>query len=351
MTPYDTIIIGGGAAAFSAAIYARRYNMRTLVISKSFGGETALAGPIENYPGFERIDGFELMERMKAQAEKLGTEFVDGDAALAENRYHCFRIKNGKKTYESKTIILAVGMEHRPLGLPNEEILKAKGIHYCATCDGPLYKGKTLGVVGGGDSAVKWASQLSDIGAAHVYLIVRENNLDRAEPINLKNLKTKKNVTILFETEVKELLGKERLESVRLQSTPSGPVRQGSNPPPAASSPFPEGGGKRWGKDEKNIKLQGLFVAIGAVPRGELPKQLGVKINSHGQIDVDPDTMKTNMDGVFAAGDVTNASGSFKQIITGAAQGALAATSAFRDIHEHPLVCELHAVPIAGLLK
>lgn len=320
---FDVLIIGGGAAAWSAALYAGRYNLRTLVVSEQFGGGTALAGAIENYPGIDRIDGFDLMERMKKQSVSLGVVFVDGRAALVQNRYHCFRVRVGRQIFDGKTIILATGMEHRTLGLPKEDVLKGKGIHYCATCDGPLFKGKRVAVIGGGDTAVKWAGQLADMGAETVYLIVREKNVDRAEPINRQRLKEKKNIVVCLENEVLALVGDERLTAVRVKKKIEG---------------------------QNTILLSGVFVAIGAVPRGEIPAQLRVRFDTHGQINVDPRTMTTSVDGVFGAGDVTNGSGDFKQIVTGAAQGAIAATSAYHDIITHPNVCGLHAVPVAGLL-
>lgn len=323
-TAFDTIIVGGGAAAWAAAIYAARYGLRTLVVEEMFGGETALAGPIENYPGFKKVDGFELMQTMKDQAAALGVEVVDGKAELVSNVYHCFEVKVGDATYQSKTIILATGMEHRKLGLAREDELKGRGIHYCATCDGPLFKNKKVGIVGGGDSAVKWGSQLSDMGASTVTLFVREKDVSRAEPVNQERLKSKSNVTVMTETEVKELIGTSKLESVTVSTKGGAP---------------------------QTIQLDGLFVAIGATPRSELPKQLAVKFDECGQIDVDPRFMKTSIDGVFAAGDVTNASGSFKQIVTGAAQGSVAATSAYLDVQTHPNVCELHAVPVTGLIS
>ncbi len=323
MRHFDTIIVGGGAAAYAAAIYAKRYDLSVLVVEGEFGGETALAGAIENYPGFESIDGFDLMKRMKDQATKLGAVAVAGEATLVRNSYHCFRVKAGEAAYDGKTIILATGMEHRKLGLAREDELRGKGIHYCATCDGPLFKGKRVGVVGGGDSAVKWANQLADVGVASVTMFVREQDLSRAEPINRDRLATRSNVTTLLETAVTALQGGPPLASVRYR-----------------------------GKDgqEKAMPLDGLFVAIGAKPRGALAKQLGVRLAKSGEVAVDPRTMATSVDGVFAAGDLTDASGSFKQIVTGAAQGAIAATSAYADVQEHGGACSLHAVPIAGLL-
>lgn len=323
MDSFDCIIVGGGAAAWATAIYARRYNLETLVIEEQFGGETALAGAIENYPGFARIDGFDLMQQMRDQAVGLGAKVVEGKAALLENRYHCFRVGVGSDVFQAKTLVLAMGMEHRTLGLPKEKELKGKGIHYCATCDGPLFKGKRVAVVGGGDSAVKWANQLSDMGVAHVTLIAREKDLSRAEPINRKRLTEKAGVTVLTGNEIAALEGDKTLTAVRLKK-------------------------KVDGRD--TLAVSGVFVAIGAEPRGALATLLRVKRDARGQVDVDPRTMATSVDGVFAAGDVTNASGGFKQIVTAAAQGAIAATSCYRDVHEHPQACSLHAVPVAGLL-
>jgi thioredoxin reductase (NADPH) len=322
MKIFDTIIVGGGAAAYAAAIYARRYNLSTVVLEGQFGGETALAGKIENYPGYDSIDGFDLIGRFKKQALGLGVLAFPENAKLAKNVYHCFTVSAGKKSYQAKTLILAMGMEHRKLGLAREEELRGKGVHYCATCDGPLYKGKQVGVVGGGDSAVKWANLLSDVGAKSVSMFVREKDLSRAEPINRKRLESKKNVAVLFGSEVVELIGAPHLKSVIVKK----------------------------GNQRSEIALEGLFVAIGSVPRGDLAAELGVKLDRQNQVDVDPRTMATSVDGVFACGDLTNASGSFKQIVTGAAQGAIAATSAYLDVREHAGVCRFHARPIAGLL-
>lgn len=321
--PHDVLIVGGGAAAWSAAIYARRYALKTVLVEEQFGGETASAGMIENYPGFDRIDGFDLMNRMRAQATALGVQTVEGKAALVENRYHCFRITVGQNDVLSKTIILATGMEHRTLGLPHEDGLKGKGVHYCATCDGPLFKKKRVAVVGGGDSAVKWANQLADMGVEHVYVIVREKNLNRAEPINRTRLEGRSEVTVSFENEVVALVGSDRLASVTLAKPVEGSTA---------------------------LSVAAVFVAIGSVPRSDLPVQLGVRLDSRGQIMVDPRTMHTNVDGVFAAGDVTDAAGSFKQIVTSASQGAIAATAAYEDVIQHPNVCTIHGLAPAGLL-
>lgn len=326
MKVYDTIIIGGGAAAYSAAMYASRYNLKVLIIQENYGGYTATSGKVENYPGFKTIDGYDLMEKIKEHALSYKVDVTEGKAEVVSDNYHCFEIKAGKKTFNGKTIILAMGMEHRKLPAAGAENLENKGVHYCATCDGPLYKGKIVAVVGGGDSAVKAGNQLVDMGAKKVYMIAREKDLSRAEPVNLEQLQKKikaGKAVVLSEMEIREVLGKNKVEAIKLS--------------------------RKWqGKDE--LKLNGIFVEIGSVPRGELPKKLGVRLDAHGQIDVDPRTCETSVDGVFAAGDASNASGAFKQIITAAAQGALAATSAYKDASEHGGACLYHAKPGTKLL-
>ncbi len=343
MRAYDVLIIGSGAAAYAAAIYARRYNLSVGIVEKSFGGYTAVAGIIENYPGTPKMDGFELMEKMKQQAVgELGAEIIEGEATLVKNEYHCFQVQSsegrvqssgkGKLLLQAKTLILAMGMEHRTLKLPREAEYQAKGVHYCATCDGPVYKGKPVAVIGGGDSAVKSANQLADMGAAHVSLIVREENVDRAEPINRDRLMERVaagKISILYETEVREYLGGPPLQGVRLNKTVSPPLAEGGR-----------------GGVSDTINLNAVFIEIGAIPRNALAKELGVILNQRGEVHVDPITMATNVDGVFACGDLTDASGSFKQIVTGAAQGAIAATSAYRDISQHGRACEMHAVAV-----
>ena len=324
---YDTLIVGGGVSAYSAAMYGARYNLKVLLIQENYGGYTATSGKVENYPGFKSIDGYDLMEKIKEHALSYKVEVAEGKAEVVSNNYHCFEIKAGKKTFNGKTVILAMGMEHRKLSAVGAERLENKGVHYCATCDGPLYKGKIVAVIGGGDSAVKAGNQMADMGAKKVYMIVREGDLSRAEPINLKRLDEKiksGKVMVLPETEISEALGKNKVEAVKLS--------------------------KEW-KGKNELKLDGLFVEIGSVPRGELSKSLGVRLDSRGQIDVDPRTGATSIDGVFAAGDACNASGAFKQIITAAAQGAIAATSAYKDVSEHGGACLYHAKPGTKLLS
>lgn len=317
---YDLIIIGTGASGLSAAIYAGRYKLKTLVIGKEFGGETSTAWIISNYPGLAEIDGYELMNKMRDQAVKNGAEVKDGEVTKIIKQGHCFSVFAGADEFQSKTLIFALGTERRKLGLSNEKDLVGKGVHYCVTCDGPLYTGKTIAIVGGGDASVKGAN-LAGIYAKKIYLITREKEL-RAEPVNYDQMKKLGDkVEVIYESQVKEIIAKNSglgLEKVVLDHS-----------------------GKAG-----DLKIDGLFVEIGALPNVELAKSLGVELDEKGYIKVD-NFMQTNIDGVFAAGDTTNHFGAFKQDITAAATGAMAATSAFKDLGVHNSeVCEIHAKPI-----
>ena len=313
---YDTIIIGGGAAGLSAAIYAGRYLMKTLVVEgHEPGGETAVAWIIENYPGVPKVDGFDLIQIMRGQAKEVGTAVAPEAAKSVTVRNHCFTIvgESGQEYY-GKTLVFAHGSRRRRLGLPREKELLGRGVSYCVTCDAPLYKNKTIAIVGGGDASVKGAILAAQY-AAKVYLIVREAKLN-AEPANYEVFKQKQNIEVLYETEVTEIVGETALAGVVLSRSYQGNSR---------------------------LNLGGLFIEIGAEPNTALPQSLGVAVDAQGFVVVDP-MMKTNIDGVYAAGDITNATGSFKQDIVAASQGAIAATSAYRDLGIHGgQACVVHA--------
>ena len=311
---YDVVIIGQGASAFGAALYSARYQMKTLVIGDEFGGETATGSIIENYPGYSHIDGFDLMLAMKKQVEDLEVEIVTDKVKEIKNDGSCFIFNAYEDQYQSTAVILAVGRERRKLGLSNESDLLGKGVSYCSTCDAPLYRGQTVAVVGAGDAAIK-GSVLLDKYASRVYLIYRKDKLTRPEPVNLAMLERAENVVQLASTKVTRLVGEEKLEKLAL------------------NQPYE-------GADE--IDVDGLFIEIGADPRNELARPLGVMINSQGEIMVSK-MMETTVTGVFAAGDVTDATGELKQTITSTAQGVIAATSAYRYVSEHGNMCQMHA--------
>ena len=297
---YDLIIIGSGAAGLAAAVYARRYKMETLVVEGEFGGETATAGTIENYPGIKAIDGLELVKTMKEQAQDVAAVFEKGKAAKIASDGNCFTVTVADKEFEGNTVILAIGSERRHLNLPNEKELTGKGVHYCWTCDGPLYGGKTIAMVGGGDSSVKGVNFLAEYGEK-IYLIVRGNELT-AEPVNLERMKKLGDkVEVLLDTEIKELVGDKMLEKLVLSKEVNGSA---------------------------DLKVDGIFVEIGFDPDKTFAEQLGLELDEKGFLKVD-NLMKTNVEGVFGAGDTTRHFGDFKQDITAAAMGAVAATAAY----------------------
>lgn len=219
---------------------------------------------------------------------------------------HCFEVAVENKKYQAKTVILAVGTERRKLGLEREEELTGKGVHYCVVCDGPVYTGQKITIVGGGDAAVKGANLASEY-AKKIFVIVRGDKLV-AEPINLERMKKAENkIEVLFKTEVQEIVGDQMVEKLILTKEYNG---------------------------SRELKVAGLFIEIGAEPRVELAKKLELELDDFGYIKVD-NMMKTSLDGVFAAGDIVNLFGKFKQDVTAAAMGAVAATSAFEDNKDH----------------
>ena len=310
---YDVVIIGQGASAFGAALYSARYQMKTLVIGDEFGGETATGSIIENYPGFSHIDGFDLMLAMKKQVEDLDVEIVTDEITDIQHDGNCFISTAHEGRYQSTAIILGVGRERRKLGLPNEADLLGKGVSYCSTCDAPLYRDQTVAVVGGGDAAAKGAVLLGKY-ASKVYLVYRKDNLTRPEPVNVEMVNKSENVVHVAGTNVIGLIGDDKLERIALD---------------------------RPHEDSTELDVDGIFIEIGADPRNKLALPLGVLTNSQGEIMVSR-MGETTVSGVFAAGDVTDATGELKQTITSTAQGVIAATSAYRYVSEHGNMCQMH---------
>ena len=293
---HDLVIVGSGAAGLSAALYARRYAMSTLVFEGEFGGETATAGKIENYPGIMSIDGYDLMKAMKEQGEALGVQFLQERVRKIERQDAHFLVAGEQEAFQAKAVILAIGSKRRHLGLPREKELTGRGVHYCVTCDGPVFKDKVVAMVGGGDSSVKGVNFLGEY-AQKIYLIVRGKEIV-AEPVNFRQMKRLGDkVEVFYETDVKELVGDKRLEKIILSGS-------------------------------RELVLDGMFVEIGYDPDQTFIQQLGLQIDEAGYAKVD-NMMRTSMPGVFGAGDSTNHFGRFKQDITAAALGAVAATSAY----------------------
>jgi thioredoxin reductase (NADPH) len=315
---YDLLIIGQGAAAFAAALYAARYQVKPVVIGETFGGETATGGLIENYPGYPEIDGFDLMLKFREQADKYEVPVIDDKVVGLESADgHYTATTFGGDTYVGASVLLAVGRERRKLGLEHEEEWTGKGVSFCSTCDAPLHRGNVVAVVGGGDAAIKGAVLLTRY-AQKVYVVYRGSRFTRPEPANLRALGEAGNAETLFETNVVALEGEDSLSGIVLDREHDGSTE---------------------------IAVHGIFLEIGADPRSELAVQLGVDLNEKDEVVVDR-RMGTNVPGVFAAGDLTDASGELKQTITAAAQGALAAATAYEYVTEHNEACKWHAAAL-----
>lgn len=300
----DLLIAGQGAAGFSAGLYAARYQMSTAIIGEEFGGETAIGGLIENYPGNNDIDGFDLMLEFKNQVTNLDVPIIEQNLKSITKKNESFlcQLYDGS-TIEAKTIILAIGRERRKLELENEEKWTGKGISYCSTCDAPLYRNKELAVVvGGGNAAVEGAILIAKY-AKKVFLVYRGEKLWRPEPILLDTLEKTDNVDVLLKNNVTKLIGSDfgGLEEIELENKYN---------------------------NQNRFKIDGLMIEAGADPRVEIPISLGINLDEEtNEVAVDKD-QKTNVSGIFAAGDITNGS-NLKQTITAASQGAISALSAY----------------------
>ncbi|MDP3988480.1 MAG: FAD-dependent oxidoreductase [Candidatus Levybacteria bacterium] len=304
---YDLIIVGTGPAGLTASIYASCFHLNHVVLGKVLGGQMSLAHNIINYPGFESITGAELTEKMAAQVKGRGGEIISDSVVEIKKIEQGFEIiTESQKTYQTKSIILATGMERRKLNIKGEAEYTGKGIIYCAPCDKYNYADKIAVVVGGGNSAA--TSAITVAGAASkVYLIYRGSQL-RCDPMWLEQLKADPKIEVVYESTVLEILGDgEKLTSIRIVPTLS------NNPNPL---------------NPRELPVDKLFIEIGGVPGTALLIPLGVEVDPGGFIKVN-DNLATNVAGIFAAGDVINYKLSIEQISTAVGLGAMAATSTF----------------------
>ncbi|KRC61533.1 thioredoxin reductase [Agromyces sp. Root81] len=297
----DIIIIGSGPAGFTAAIYAARAQLKPLLIASSveIGGELMNTTEVENFPGFpEGIMGPDLMTKLQEQAERFGTEVVYDDVVELELDGPVKRVKLGNgEVHEAAAIIYATGSAYRKLGLPEEEVLSGHGLSWCATCDGFFFRQKTIAVVGGGDSAMEEATFLTRF-ADKVYVIHRRDTLKASKIMQQRAFDNEK-IEFIWNAEVARLLGETAVTGVTLRDTVTG--------------------------DERDLALDGLFVAIGNDPRTHLVHGK-LDLTSEGTIAVDGRTSKTNIPGVFAAGDVIDPH--YRQAVTAAGSGTVAALDA-----------------------
>ena len=289
---YDTLIIGGGPSGYCAALYASRAGLDTVVIEKmSVGGQMALTGDIDNYPGFEEgIDGFSLGMKMQQGAERFGAKTEYAEVTAVDFSDKIKKVETSAGTFFAKTVVIASGANPRELGLDNETSLVGMGVHYCAHCDGRFYKDKTVVVVGGGNSAVADAIYLSGL-AKKVYLVHRRDTL-RAGRIYAQTLEKADNVQFVWNSTVTQILSEDRVKGVRIDTA----------------------------GEMSEIECDALFVSIGRQPATDFLSG-SVELDKNGYVVAD-ETTKTNIDGVYAAGDVRTKE--LRQVVTAVADGAVA---------------------------
>lgn len=303
---YDVIIIGGGPAGLSAAIYAGRGGMKTLVIEKlACGGQVMRTNEIDNYPGFfNNPTGEELAENLRKHAEKFGAAFVSESVRSIDNAEYGVKIINTRRNrYMTKSVIFAMGASPKLLGIEGEQEFTGAGVSYCATCDGAFFKDKEVAVIGGGNTALEDALYLAPI-CKRVYLLNRSKKFRGAATI-LEKVKAVGNITILTDTVAERFIGSNTVSEIKTQNTANG---------------------------EKGVlKVSGIIIAIGIQPDSKLAADCGVELCERGFIKTDA-YLETNIKGIFAAGDVRTTP--LRQVITAAADGAVAATSAVNYVNE-----------------
>lgn len=297
---YDVIILGAGPAGLTAGIYAARGGLNAVIVeSSAVGGQASLTAEIENYPGFESVNGFELVSIMQAQCDRLGVAFVFDNPVNVSLEGDVKRVTTAASgTLEARTVIIATGALPRTLGLPNESALMGGGVSYCATCDGAFFRGKPVAVVGGGNTAVEDALYLLKF-ASDVWLIHRRDAL-RADAILADRVKSS-GVKIVWDSVVTELVGENKLRALTLKNVKTGEL--------------------------SSLSVNGVFIAVGQTP--STAGLTGVELD--GGYIVTDEEMRTALPGVFAAGDVRKKS--LRQVVTATADGAIAAESAIKYLN------------------
>jgi len=299
---YDSIIIGAGPAGLTAAIYASRKKMNVLILAKEKGGQFSLAYDIENYPGFLKITGLELIGRIEEQVKKYGVEIKKSEVENIKKAGSHFLVTTGKENFEAKTVIIASGRTPKELNVAGAEEFQNRGVSFCTTCDAPVFFGKDVAIIGGGNSALKSALDLLPY-ANKIYLLQHRGKFIGDEE-TIEKLKKSGKATFLVNAEIREIRGKKLVESLIYEDLIT--------------------------KKQKELAVNGVFVNIGQSPNADFAENF-LEINDKGEIVIEPATNKTSKDGVFAAGDVTNIP--YKQYIVAAGEGAKAALSA----HEYLL--------------
>jgi len=297
---YDIAIVGSGPAGLTASIYASRYKLKNIVFGKLLGGTITEAHKVCNYPGLKDISGIDLGMSFYEQAKGCGGEYkAESIVDIKKNNDIFILTSDIGAVYQSKTVILALGTNRNKLNLENEDFYLGKGLSYCATCDSMFYKDKVVAVIGGSNAATIAASMLSDV-AKKVYIIYRGTEL-RGDQVWVEEVKSKDNIEIIYTTILIGLEGENKLERIKL------------------SRAFNNSG---------YLNLDGVFVEIGSEPNADLSKKLGLEMDTKGYIKVSND-QSTSIKGVWAAGDCTDASNGFNQVVTAASEGAVATNAIF----------------------
>jgi len=289
---YDLIIIGGGSAGITAGIYAARQKMKTLLLTKSFGGQMVHKSvEIENYPGFDKVSSFELIQRFENQLRSKDVE-IEVDKVLSIKKEEYFYIlTESEKQYQAKVVIIATGSEPRKLNIKGEKEFLGKGVSYCATCDGPIFSNKSVAVIGGGEAGFETAMFLKKY-ASEVFVL--EQNREPRASKEIQEKASKAGIKLIVGAQAKEIKGNDFVEELLY--------------------------------NEESIKVQGIFVQIGFVPDASFAESL-VDINERGEIIVDFESLETKTPGLFAAGDINI--GKVKQIVTACGEGAQATIYAY----------------------
>lgn len=308
---YDLIIIGGGPAGITAGIYAARQKLNTLLITKTFGGQISRkAVAIENYPGFEEISGLELIQKFENHLRKQKIDIkTDEVIQVKKNNKNFSVLTKSKNKFEAKTLIIASGADPRPLEVPGEKEFIGKGVSYCTTCDAPLFFGKTVAVVGGGNAGFEAAIALTNY--AHKIYILECSQKPCADETNQEMAKATGKIEIITNAVLKEIKGQKFVESILYQDKKT--------------------------QKTKTLKVDGVFVEIGSQPATSFVKDL-VDFNQKDEIIVSFETFQTKTAGLFAAGDVNI--GRFKQIVTAAGEGSKAALAAYDYLRNQKLKCD-----------
>jgi thioredoxin-disulfide reductase len=296
---YDLIIIGSGPAGMTAGMYAIRREMKVLIIGKEVGGQMVWANEIENYPGFEKISAFDLINKFKQQAVNFGVEMKDDEVKQIERTSDGnFLLHTNRETFEAKTVIVAMGLSPRRLAVQGEIEFNGRGVSYCANCDGPFFKNKKVAVVGAGNSALDAAEVLSKI-ASQVYLI-QHNDKFKAFDALVAEVESRSNIEIILNTDIKSIEGKDKVEKIKIADVNT--------------------------EEEKEIELDGVFIEVGRIASTDLVGDF-VDRNGKNQIIINSKA-ETKTPGLFAAGDVTDCE--FKQITVATGQATIAALGAYQ---------------------